>query len=128
MATAVLVATPVISIIALALQAAQIWPHLIANVIPPALLDTALLLGGSGAALLIGAATAWLVSQHEFPGRALFEWLLPLPLAIPTYITAYVYVELLGARPVQRALRAVAGAARGDTGFPDLRSLPARSS
>ena len=50
-ATAILVATPVISIIALAMQPApDVWQHLIAYVLPPAIIDTALLLGGVGAA------------------------------------------------------------------------------
>ena len=94
--TAILVAAPVISIIALAMQPApDVWRDLIAYVLPRALLDTALLLGGVGAlALAIGAGTAWLISLHDFRGRRLLLWLMPLPLAIPTYLAAYVYVDL----------------------------------
>jgi iron(III) transport system permease protein len=108
-------------------QAAEIWPHLAANVIPRALGDTLLLLAGVGlAAGALGVATAWTVTQYEFPGRRQFEWLLVLPLAIPTYITAYVYVELLGfGGPFQTALRAVTGwRSLRDYWFPDPRNLP----
>jgi iron(III) transport system permease protein len=126
-ATAMLVAAPVLSIVALAMQPApDVWRHLIDYVLPPTLVDTALLLGGVAAfALLIGAGTAWLISLHDFRGRQLLVWLLPLPLAIPTYLAAYVYADLfepLGL--VHRTLalwfplREVVGA------LPNLRSLP----
>lgn len=60
-ATAILVAAPVISIVSLALQpATDVWHDLINYVLPAALLDTALLLVGVGAlTLLVGAGTAW---------------------------------------------------------------------
>ena len=95
-ATAILVAAPVISIIALAMNPApDVWRDLMAYVLPRAMIDTALLLGGVGAlALLIGAGTAWLISLHDFRGRAMLVWLMPLPLAIPTYLAAYVYADL----------------------------------
>lgn len=44
--------------------------------------------------LTIGVATAWLVSRFEFPFRKQMEWLLILPLAIPTYIVAYSYAGI----------------------------------
>ena len=126
-ATAILVAAPVISIIALAMQPApDLWQHLIEYVLPQSLLDTALLLGGVGAlSLAIGTGTAWTISLHEFPGRRMLLWLVPLPLAIPTYLAAYVYVDLfepLGLIhrtlavwfPLQDAVRML----------PNLRSLP----
>jgi len=94
--TAAAVAAPVLTVIALAMSPApDLWRDLIAYVLPRAMLDTALLLFGVGAlALLIGAGTAWLISLHDFPGRSLLLWLMPLPLAIPTYIAAYVYADL----------------------------------
>jgi iron(III) transport system permease protein len=94
--TAATVAMPVAAIVALALQPApDLWQHLADYVLPFALRDTALLLAGVGAlALIAGTATAWLISRHAFPGRGILVWLMPLPLAIPTYIAAYVYVDL----------------------------------
>ena len=75
-----------LAIAAIALQASgDTWPHLIENVLPGALRRTALLLAGVGAlTLLIGTGTAWLVTMYRFPGRNLLQWLLLLPLAIPT--------------------------------------------
>jgi iron(III) transport system permease protein len=125
--TAILVAAPVISIIALAMQPApDVWRHLIDYVLPATMLDTALLLGGVGAlSLSIGTGTAWAVSLHEFRGRQLLLWLMPLPLAIPTYLAAYVYVDLfepLGL--VHRALAVWFPARDVVRALPNLRSLP----
>lgn len=44
---------------------------------------------------VIGVGLAWLVSQYNFLGKSFFEWLLIMPLAIPTYIMAYAYVGML---------------------------------
>jgi iron(III) transport system permease protein len=94
--TGIVVVVPVISIAVLALQpAADLWPHLVTYVLPRATLDTALLLTGVGlVAAALGVGAAWIVSSYDFPGRAVLIWLMPLPLAIPTYIGAYVYVEV----------------------------------
>src|SRR5262245_58578104 len=75
--------------------------------------------------IIIGASTGWLVTTFAFPGRDALSWLLPLPLAIPTYIVAYVYVDILDALgPVQSALRAVFGwHSAADYWFPNVRSL-----
>lgn len=93
---ALMVAAPVISIVVMAIaRADDLWPHLIAYVLPQALRETTLLLIGVGiVALIAGAGTAWLVSLYDFAGRRTMLWLLPLPLAIPTYLAAYVYVDL----------------------------------
>src|SRR5262245_47804459 len=103
---------PLASLIVLAFgETDDLWPHLARHVIPTALAQTALLLAGVAAVtVIIGASTAWLVTTFAFPGRNALSWLLPLPLAIPTYIVAYVYVDTLDAvGPVQSALRAVFG-------------------
>ena len=126
-ATALLVAAPVISIAILALQPeAELWQHLLAYVLPQALRDTAALLIGVGlVALILGAGTAWLISSHDFRGRTLLLWLLPLPLAIPTYLAAYVYVDLfepLGL--VHRTLATVMPMPDAIKLLPAMRSLP----
>jgi iron(III) transport system permease protein len=93
---------------------------------PGALMQTALLLAGVAAVTIVaGVGAAWLVTTFEFPGRTALTWLLPLPLAIPTYIVAYVYVDLLDAfGPVQSALRAIFGwRSAADYWFPNVRSL-----
>lgn len=125
--TALTVASPVLSIVLTALQpAADLWPHLIKYVLPQALADTSLLLIGVGiVALIAGAGPAWIVSTRDFAGRAYLVWLLPLPLAIPTYIGAYVYADLF--EPLGLAQRTLAQfMPMGDAAklLPNLRSLP----
>ena len=63
--------------------------------------------------------------MYRFPGRGLLDRLLVLPLAMPTYIIAYCYVELLDfSGPVQRALRALFGwHTVKDYWFPEVRTL-----
>src|SRR6266566_6314139 len=88
---------PLASLIVLAFgETGDLWTHLARYVIPAALAQTALLLAGVAVVtIIIGASTAWLVTTFAFPGRNALSWLLPL--AIPTYIVAYVYVDLLDA-------------------------------
>jgi iron(III) transport system permease protein len=125
---AVLAIAPLINLVRIALQGdAEIWPHLAAYVIPEALRQTSILLAGVAViTAVVGIGTAWLVTTFDFPGRNAFAWLLPLPLAIPTYIVAYVYVDILDAiGPVQSLLRAVAGwRSPAEYWFPDVRSIP----
>ena len=126
-AIATLVAFPLVSLVRLAaIGDADLWPHLSAYVLPVAFLQTALLLLGVAAITSVaGVSTAWLVSTYQFPGRNVLVWMLPLPLAIPTYIAAYVYVDILDAAgPLQTALRALFGWRTGaDYWFPPIRSL-----
>ena len=44
--------------------------------------------------IIFAVLPAWLVSTCEFPGRRVLEWLLVMPLAIPTYVAAFVYFQL----------------------------------
>jgi iron(III) transport system permease protein len=122
-----LVVAPLISLAVIALHGdAEVWGHLARYVIPIALVQTALLLAGVAiVTAVIGIGTAWLVTAYRFPGRGTLAWLLPLPLAMPTYITAYIYADLLDAAgPVQTALRAWMGwGSPHDYWFPEIRSL-----
>lgn len=126
-AIAALVAFPLVSLARLAaIGDADLWPHLSAYVLPVALLQTTLLLLGVAAITSVaGVSTAWLVSTYQFPGRNILVWMLPMPLAIPTYIAAYVYVDILDAAgPLQTALRALFGWRTGaEYWFPPIRSL-----
>src|SRR6188508_2270878 len=83
---ALLVLLPVGALVFDALHGSgTLWPHLLRYVLPPALRDTLLLLGGVGAMVIaLGTGSAWLVSAYDFPGRRVFEWALLLPLAVPT--------------------------------------------
>ena len=104
----------------------DLWPHLIANVLPTAFRVTALLLLGVGILVIaIGAGSAWLVTAYDFPGRRMLEWALLLPLAVPTYIIAFAYLDILHPiGPVRSTLRGLLGLAEpGSLWFPEIRSL-----
>lgn len=124
---AAVMALPLATVAVLSLTApASVWPQLVRTVLPATLLDTAVLLAGVALlTLTFGACTAWLVTMCRFPGRALLDRLLVLPLAMPTYIVAYAYVELLDyAGPVQGGLRFAFGwTSAQDYWFPDIRSM-----
>ncbi len=126
-ATAALVAAPVISIVSLSMQPApEVWHDLINYVLPAAMIDTALLLAGVGAlTLLLGAGTAWLISRYDFRGRGILLWLMPLPLAVPTYLAAYVYADLFEPLGLVHRTLAIWLPLRDAVGWlPNLRSLP----
>jgi iron(III) transport system permease protein len=120
LAAAGLVILPLLAVALLALQPADAAPG-------PAVLaryarDTALLAAGVAVgSTVLGALAAWLVVMHRFPGRAVFEWALALPLAAPAYVLAYGWADLLDiAGPVHGALRG----AGLDAGWLQVRSLP----
>jgi iron(III) transport system permease protein len=126
-AAALLVLAPLASLLVIAFaDTGDLWSHLARHVLPVALLQTALLLLGVAAVTtVVGVGTAWAISTFDFPGRRALIWLLPLPLAIPTYIVAYVYADVLDALgPVQSALGVLFGwRSPADSWFPNVRSL-----
>jgi iron(III) transport system permease protein len=113
----------------LALTAVQgagpLWGHLARYVLPEAAGNTLLLLAGVGlVAGSIGTVCAWLVTLRDFPLRRLLSWALLLPMAVPTYIVAYAYLDLLHPLgPLHGALRALLPAEVQPI-LPDPRSLP----
>lgn len=123
---ALLLAMPVLVVFGSVLSPdVEVWRHLRQTVLADYIINSLLLAFGTGAgALLIGTGTAWLVSQYQFVGRRLLQWLLLLPLAMPAYIIAYTYTGMLDfAGPVQGWLRESFGWAYGDYWFPEIRSL-----
>lgn len=95
-------------------------------VLPDATLNTLiLLLGVASMVTIIGAGSAWLVTAFHFPGRQLLSWALLLPLAMPTYIVAFAWLDLLHPiGPVQEVIRYVLGySSPREFRLPDLRSM-----
>ncbi|MFM2044201.1 MAG: hypothetical protein RLY86_2777 [Pseudomonadota bacterium] len=126
LAVALLVALPVgIVLTRVFVPTDGVWSHLAATVLPRYLTNTALLMAGVGTGVLvIGVGTAWLVTMCRFPGRRVLEWALLLPMAMPAYVMAYTYTDLLQfVGPVQTALRETFGWTRQDYWFPNIRSL-----
>jgi len=102
------------------------FQHLLDTVLFSYISNTVLLiLCVSFLSLLFALPCAWLVACCEFPSRSILQWVLMLPLAIPPYIIAIVYTDLLDfAGPIQRALRALFHwQSVGDYYFPDIRTL-----
>lgn len=91
--------------------------------LPRAAVQTVLLLAGVGSlSLVLGIALAWLVVRHEFPGRRWLEPAMALPLALPAYVLAYVFVAAMAYdAPLATAWRQVGLPA---SVFPEVRSLP----
>ena len=83
------------------------WAHLLATVLPEYVVNTVWLCLGVGAGVMaVGVGAAWLTAMHDFPGRRIFEWALVIPLAMPAYVMAYTYTDLLQfVGPVQTWLR-----------------------
>jgi len=72
------------------------WQHIRATVLPRYVLNTCLLiLFVGGLTLLFAVPSAWFVAFFEFKGRRFWQWTLVLPLAIPTYVAAFTYYDLL---------------------------------
>lgn len=102
------------------------WRHLATYVLPQALANTAMLLAGVCVLVtLLGTGSAWLVTAYEFPSRRALTWALLLPLAVPTYIIAFAYLDLLHPiGPIQSAIRALLGYdSPRQFRLPDLRSI-----
>ncbi len=121
------IALPLLSVSFFALQpSGDIWHHLVTTVLSRYVLTTiGLMLGVGVGTLVIGTCTAWLVTLCRFPGRRIFEWALLLPLAMPTYVVAYVYTDVFEfAGPVQTLLRDIFGwESSREYWFPEIRSL-----
>ncbi|MCL1037119.1 iron ABC transporter permease [Shewanella submarina] len=119
--------TPFIALVIQALMPDQaVFGHLMETVLPTYIQNSLLLiLLVSIGALLLATPAAWLVARCDFPGRSVFQWALLLPLAMPAYIVAYVYTDMLDyAGPVQKALRELFGwQSPADYWFPEVRSL-----
>jgi len=101
------------------------WLHLQSTLLGTYISNTVILAVGVGlGTTIIGTCCAWLVTMCEFPGRRIFQWALFLPLAVPAYVLAYTYTDLLQyAGPVQSSLRDAMDWGRGDYYFPEIRSL-----
>jgi iron(III) transport system permease protein len=101
--------------------------HLWQTVLPDYIQNTLLLvLGVTLLATLLGVPAAALIACTNLPGKQLLRWMLLLPLAMPAYLVAYLYTDLLDyAGPVQKALRASFNwQTPSDYWFFDMRTLP----
>lgn len=126
-ATALLLALPVLALVFSAFSAdGDLFRHLADTVLPAYLGNTlGLVIGVVLLSLLFGVPTAWLVAMCQVPGRRALQWALMLPMAMPSYIVAYVYTDLLDySGPLQAGLRTLFDwQSPADYWFPAIRSL-----
>ena len=123
---AIIVAAPVLVLAWHALGSVEHWAHLFSYVLPTAFKNTLLLLTGVGILVTsLGVGAAWLITAYQFPGRRILSWALLLPLAVPTYIVAFAYLDILHPiGPVQGLIRDLLGYdSPRQFRLPDLRSL-----
>jgi len=103
-----------------------LWTHLLTTVLPGYVANTTVLMAGVAVmSTIFGVSTAWIVFRYQFKGRHLLEWMLLLPAAVPAYLVAYTYTDLLEyAGPIQSLLRQIFGwqSAR-EYWFPEIRSM-----
>ena len=123
-----LLISPIIALIinAFSIDSSGSFQHLIDTVLLTYSLNTLLLiLGVIILSFFFALPVAWFVACCEFPSRTVLQWALMLPLAIPSYIVAIVYTDLLDfSGPVQQFLRVIMGWQDGsDYYFPDIRTL-----
>ena len=99
----------------------EIWRHLWETRLAEMVVNTLTLVVGVGlSTLVLGTGLAWLVAFNRFPGRSVLEWMLILPMAVPSYVMAFIVLSIFTfTGPIQTALRASFGP---DVWFPDIRS------
>lgn len=120
--------TPILALIlsAFRIDESGSFQHLINTVLLDYSLNTLrLILGVVVLSFIFALPVAWFVACCEFPSRTILQWALMLPLAIPPYIIAIVYTDLLDfSGPVQQLLRATMDwRSAADYYFPDIHTI-----
>ena len=91
-----LVVIPIMTVMSFIFQpSTELWGHLSENLLIDYLLNTGMIvISVALLTIVIGVSCAWLVTNFTFPGVNIFKWLLVMPIAIPTYVSAYIYAGL----------------------------------
>ncbi len=100
----------------------DVWRHLWETRLASMIGSTVLLVGivASGT-LIVGTSLAWLITAYRFPGRSLFAWLLPMPLAMPAYVLGFLFVSSMDyPGPIYSWARSIFGE---KVWFPQVRSV-----
>lgn len=104
----------------------ETFSHLWDTVLPTYILNTLYLaLIVCTLSAVLGVTSAALITQTNIYSKKILRWLLMLPLAMPAYLVAYLYTDLLDyAGPVQRFLRDTFNwQSPNDYWFFDIRTL-----
>lgn len=98
LATAALMATPLAYVLYRGITGGwDTWQQLWSTRLPE-LMQNTIQLSVSVAILtiIIGGGMAWLCVRTDLPGRSVWGWALAVPLVVPPYVGAFVYIALLG--------------------------------
>ena len=89
----------------------EIWEHLSSTLLPELLTNTFILVIGVACfTALLGVSLGWFTGACDFPGRKFFSWSLALPMALPAYVMAFIFLGLMDfSGPVQSLLRTLPG-------------------
>lgn len=99
-------------------QTSEQWDVVLGILMPEYISNTLFLLAGTlGLTFLIGVSTAWVVSNYSFPFRKFFRVGLLLPLALPTYILAYIVGGVFDSTGSLRAILQATGLAQIESGW-----------
>ncbi|MBF0751324.1 MULTISPECIES: iron ABC transporter permease [unclassified Pasteurella] len=100
----------------------HLWNTMLGHYVTNSIL---LVLGTVALALFFALPSAWLVANFQFWGQRSLQWLLCLPLAMPAYLIAYLYTDLLDySGAFQSLLRNLFGwQTPQDYWFPQIRTL-----
>lgn len=107
---AAIILLPILAIfLSLLQEPTENWAHIKQYLLKDYVLQSVWLLLFTGFfTMLIGVALAWLIAAYDFPMKSFFRWALVLPLAVPPYIAAYTYSNMLSyTGAVQIALRSL---------------------
>ncbi len=74
----------------------ELWSHLTDNLLNDYIANTLfIVIFVSLFSTIIGVSCAWIVVMYDFKFKNVFKWLLVMPIALPTYISAYIYVGMM---------------------------------
>ena len=74
----------------------------------------------TGGTLMVGVPLAWLTTRTDIPMRRLLSVLAALPLVIPTYVGAFLFISALGPRGLAQGMLEPFGVTR----LPEIYGLP----
>lgn len=89
----------------------EIWAHLSSTLLPELIENTFVLVTGVACfTSILGVSLGWFTGACDFPGRRFFSWSLALPMALPAYVMAFIFLGLMDfSGPVQQFLRTLPG-------------------
>jgi len=103
-------------LIGLTAEASEAWIHIKEHLLFDYISNSLLLITFTALfSAVFGFVGAYLVTFYEFPFRKNFSWMLILPLAVPSYIAAYIYGDMFSyTGVVSRFLRSIGIASQID--------------